>query len=533
MTESIQDANHQEHLSWLDRQLELQAKKVKTSCYKPLSQAVLSEGRSLDLQTYLQIDQALEAWTVDEFKALYKDLQVTPYQVTQYLIKRIGIYNPQYHAITQLSPLVFQEAKGLLYALETYKGDYDALWEDKPLWGIPLVVKDNIATGPDMANTAGAYALLHATTRRPSTVVRRLKDAGALVVGKANLSEWANFMTLDSSNGYSALGGQTINPHGSFDVGGSSSGSCVAVAAKLVPLALGTETAGSLVYPASQNRVVAIKPTVGAVSRDLVVPISDTQDTPGPIANTVRDAALLLQVLSGRCEGDIKTHQIPEDFARSLVMPEVAMSMSKKIQRIGLISNPEIVADYRDGDAQLMIQAVKDLQRLGYEVVPIEVSSHALKIPMFEVMLYEFYRDVNRYLASPDVDTVLSLEDLVKYNEMDPGHRAHFGQTLLTQAIDHQKRPQALSYEAALKRSVFSSSTAIYQALKSVDVLMTISNYATVLYAAAGYPAINVPMGQRLSGEPVGLTFFAGAFDEGQLIQIASHFERDRTCLNV
>lgn len=202
-----------DHRTWLEGQLALQGKQVATACRRGLSEALVAEAKTLDRQVYFEIDQALEGgdqgmgsgWDIGAFKRLYLDLGFTPYQVTQYIVQRIAFYNDTLRAITQLSPNVFKEALAL-------GAPRPEVWDSEPLWGIPLVVKDNIATGPDMPNTAGAYALLHATTKRPSTLVQKLKAAGALVVGKANLSEWANFMTLNSSNGYSALGARRSIP---------------------------------------------------------------------------------------------------------------------------------------------------------------------------------------------------------------------------------------------------------------------------------------------------------------------------------
>lgn len=524
MIQETQMMDESHHRAWLERQLEHQAQCRATACFRPLDSDLIEEAKRLNRGTYFEIDQALfhqgDVWSIEAFKDLYRKHRFTPYQVAQYILQRISVYNEGLHAITQLAPQVFREAEALWA-----DAPWEALYRRMPLWGIPVVVKDNIATGTDMPNTAGAYALLHATTTRPSTVVERLKAAGALVVGKANLSEWANFMTLDSSNGYSALGGQTVNPFGPFDVGGSSSGSCVAVAAKLVPIAVGTETAGSLIYPASQNRVVAIKPTVGLVSRDLIIPISDTQDTAGPIANTVADAALLLEVISGHCPHDPKTNLIPEGtrayFEACQLGPTENIPSHNK--RIGVLQNPAVLQDYREGDLVLIEGAIERLVGLGFTVEPVMLDPMGFETHMFDVLLYEFYRDVNRYLEHPDVNTVLNLEDIVRYNEKDLENRAVFGQSLLERSVTG--RPALPSYQEAVKRSVFRTSRAIYQALQSVDVLMTVSNYATALYATAGYPAVNVPMGFREDGEPVGLTFFGGAFMEAQLLAVAAAFE--------
>lgn len=495
------------HQKWLMRQVELQNKPLKSSCYKPLDQSILEKANSLGLETYLELNHLLEWPTLEGIQSLYQSGRTTAYDLVRYTIMRIGIYNQKLNAVSQLSPTVIEEAKAL------------GPWEpNKPLWGVPVLLKDNIATGPDMPNTAGAHALLHATTKRPAHLVSLLKEAGALIIGKANLSEWANFMTLDSSNGFSALGGQTRNPYGPYDVGGSSAGSCVAVAAGFTAIAVGTETAGSLVYPASQNNVVTIKPTVGLISRDLIVPISDTQDTAGPIASSVKDAAQLLQVLSGPCQWDAKTISAPEsqDYL-------AACHKSPDGLKIGILSNPKILADYRQGDDEVINEVIQILQRQNMIVTPVFVDDKACETNMYEVLLYEFYRDVNGYLAHPDTNTVLALEDIIAYNQKDLVNRAPYGQALLEKSTTERAKEKA--YKDLVTDNVLRASAAIYAALQEVDVIMTISNYGTILYATAGYPAVTVPAGFRPSGEPVGITFFGGAYQEALLLTVAQAFE--------
>lgn len=498
------DSHHQE---WLLRQVELQQKPHKSTCYKPLDQIILDKANGLGLDTYLELNHLLEWPKLEVIQSLYQSGLTTPYDLIRYTIKRIGIYNQKLNAVSQLSPTVIEEAKAL--------GPWDP---SKPLWGVPVLLKDNIATGPEMPNTAGAHALLHATTKRPAHLVTLLKEAGALILGKANLSEWANFMTLDSSNGFSTLGGQTRNPYGPYDVGGSSAGSCVAVAAGFTAIAVGTETAGSLVYPASQNNVVTIKPTVGLISRDLIVPISDTQDTAGPIASSVKDAAQLLQVLSGPCQWDPKTMSAPEDEDYL-----AACRRSPEGLRVGILSNAKIVADYRDGDEEIINVATALLKGQNMVVTPVNVDDKACDTNMYEVLLYEFYRDVNAYLAHPDTNTVLALEDIISYNQKDLGNRAPYGQNLLEKSVTERLKDKA--YTDLVTDNVLRASAAIYAALQEVDVLMTISNYGTILYATAGYPAITVPAGFRTSGEPVGITFFAGAYQEALLLTVAQALE--------
>jgi amidase len=216
--------------------------------------------------------------------------ELDSYTLTLYCLARIQRY-AKLNAVIELNPDALTIARTLDAERTTGK-------LRGALHGLPILLKDNVATGDQMHNTAGAKVMEDARADRDAFVAARIRDAGLVIIGKANLTEWANFMTNESNNGFSALGGQTINPHGAYDVGGSSSGSAAAVAAGLVPLSIGSETSGSIIYPAGQHSIVGIKPSLGVVSRDHVIPITDAMDTLGPMARTVEDAALLLNVIA-------------------------------------------------------------------------------------------------------------------------------------------------------------------------------------------------------------------------------------------
>ncbi|MCK8061213.1 MULTISPECIES: amidase family protein [unclassified Fusibacter] len=498
------------HSTWLEEQIKHQYEtKKQTDCRMALGKSVLRRvDRELPLSRYLELDEHLWDADITSIHKLYKEKIALPVEVVLYYIKRIYVYENVLSSVTQ----VFEEA--IDQAIELESKEFDP---ELPLFGIPILLKDNIAT-EGHPNTAGSDMLRDVTTLRASTVAEKLKEAGAIIVGKTNLSEWANFMTFNSSNGYSALGGQTVNPYGRFDVGGSSAGSAVAVAAGLIPVSIGSETAGSLVYPASQNAVVTIKPTVGLVSRDLIVPISETQDTAGPMATCVKDAALVLSSIAGGCQHDRATeHAVVKDYVG-------ALDRDIKGLRIGILSNQSVKEEYRDNDEQVILAACKVFEDLGAEVVEVELEEKVFATNMLDVLLYEFHRDVNAYLANPEVDTGLTLEAIRDSNLKDLENRAAFGQSIIDKSIDERMSPKA--YEELVDENVKIAEDAIDKVKEKVDAVLSISNYSTIAYATCGYPAITVPAGYRDSGEPVGITIFAGRYEEDLLISLGAGYEK-------
>lgn len=496
-----------EHLEWLAKQIAYQhVNPPITDAYQPLDSSVLE--KALDIlsdERYHSLDALLKRCDIKGLHALYQKDLLSPLEVTAYYLRRIKAYNPHLRALISIEPHVLSKAQAL-------KGDPSTM----PLYGVPMVIKDNISTAT-LPNTAGAHALKNTYTKRPATVVRKLMEAGAIILGKANLSEWANFMTLDSSNGYSALGGQTQNPFGPFDVGGSSSGSAVAVASRLCMAALGSETSGSLVYPASQNNVVTIKPTIGLVSRDLIVPISATQDTAGPMARSIEDAYRVLQVISGPDQGDPSTLKPRPD------QTSIAKEEPLKGCTMGLLNNLSFTSEYRDNDKEILNQATSVWESLGVKVKPIAIDDEVMTIDMLTVLLYEFKRDVSHYLSHEDVLTDLNLEKVIAHNKADMKNRAAFGQSLLEKAVF--ETPDPVLYEKTVVSNQTITTRALEDAFKKCDILMSLSNYATATYAASGYPAICIPAGFRMSGEPIGLTLIGKPWSEPDLVRFAHHFE--------
>jgi len=304
------------------------------------------------------------------------------------------------------------------------------------------------------------------------------------------LSEWANFMSSQSSNGYSAVGGQTRNPYGPFDVGGSSSGSAVAVALGLSPVSIGSETCGSLVYPASQNGVVTLKPPHDALSSTGVLPIAASLDTVGPMALSVVDTYLTYCSLGGRFELD----QHP-DFQNS--------SLHKK--KIGLALSPALSGEFRPEDLELLYRIKEELIVLGASVSTVNLPEDAFSVPLVETLYEEFEPCLSAYLDY--VGSPLSLQEILHFNAEDPPSRAPFGQDLLQTCLEthsqiHSKKTQDIQ-ETCIN--------ALQHAFNSylLDAMFNLSNYLAVLHALSGYPALTVPCGSRSTGEPIGVTFVA------------------------
>ena len=269
---------------------------------------------------------------------------------------------------------------------------------DKDLNPIPIAIKDNIDVR-GLANTAGSIALKNNTPSNDAHLIKRLKRGGYYVIGKTNLSEWANFRSYESVSGWSSIGGQTQNPFGeNRNPCGSSSGSAVAVAAGLVPIAIGTETNGSISCPASVNGVVGIKPTVGLVSRSGIIPISKTQDTAGPMAKTVKQAARVLEYMSGYDPKDKRTSTIPADFNFHFAQNLNGLSLQSK--RIGLLSS----GSEDSAGSKLLIKAAEIFRKLGTDVTTISETKEYPGEEEFFVLLFEFREGINKYLRKANSD---------------------------------------------------------------------------------------------------------------------------------
>lgn len=477
-----------------------------------------------------------EEYTIDQLQQGYRNGDFTITQVVQAYLDRIAAVDdsgPMLNAVIQINPDALTIAAELDRELKEGKSR-------GPMHGVPVLLKDNIDTHDGMETTAGSRALSGSHPPKDSFVAQKLREAGAVIIGKANLSEWANFRGNLSSSGWSGVGGQTKNPY-ILDRNpcGSSSGSGVAVSANLCMTAVGTETNGSIVCPSTANGIVGIKPTVGLLSRTGIVPISFTQDTPGPMARTVRDAAIMLGTMTGIDTADSKTAasegKMLNDYTPFLKEDGL------KGKRIGW---------YTSGRGQhykvdtLMQKAVAYIKSRGAEVVEIDkIYDPEVGSLSFEVMLYEFKDGLNKYFASlGDAAPVKNVEKLIEFNKNDTVELRYYDQQLLLEAqrkggvgskefLDILKKMNRLVRDEGIDKVMAENSLDAFMAPTGSPAWKTdlINGDAFVLSssspaAIAGYPNITVPMG-LVEGLPVGISFFGRAWSEPLLLEIAYAYE--------
>ncbi|HEX7241630.1 MAG TPA: amidase, partial [Longimicrobiaceae bacterium] len=459
---------------------------------------------------------------------------------TRAYIDRIAAVNargPGLNAVRLVNPRALQDASVL--DLERATGKVRG-----PLHGVPVLVKDNVDTADRMTTTAGSLALEGNVAPRDSFVAARLREAGAVILGKTNLSEWANFRSTRSSSGWSARGGQGRNPY-ALDRSpcGSSSGSGGAVAASYAAVAVGTETDGSIVCPASANSLVGIKPTLGLVSRSGIIPISHSQDTAGPMARTVADAAVLLGVLAGAD---------PRDEATAAGRGRAAADYTRFLDPAGLrgarigVPRAELFGYSEEAD-RVAEAALEVLRREGAVLVdPADVPHLGhYDDSEFTVLLYEFKAGLNRYLASAGPGArVRSLEDVIDFNERSRDREMpYFGQEIMLMA--QEKGPlTAKEYVDALAQNHRLSRTEGIDAVMRrhrLDALVFPTGHpphvidlvngdhflggGSSMAAVAGYPHVTVPAGYAF-GLPVGISFVGGAWSEPTLIRLAYAYEQ-------
>jgi len=445
----------------------------------------------------------------------------------------------------------------------------------QPLAGVPILVKDNIATGDKQHTTGGSVALADARAKDDATVVKRLRAAGAVILGKANLTEFANIIAVDMPSGYSSLGGQVKNPYSPTLLddrgipvvlpGGSSSGSAVSVAAGLCAAAIGTETSGSLLSPATQNGVVTVKPTVGLISRAGILPISHSQDTAGPLTRTVRDAAILLNVLAVRDPQDAATQplQRPNDYTAGLDKDGL------KGARIGVPSDPsDPLNDFYFGklparSKAVMAKAIEVLQDCGATIVRANIPTvgwiggpgttmgvlnrnplsrnkgNAANPPI--VFLYELKHDLNAYLRDWATGTkIKTMADIIAFNQANADKALRFGQDLFLAAQETRGDLSELEYRSARAMDLKAAKERgldAYMTQHKLDAVVFSGNSGASIAAKPGYPSVLVPAGfiggpmEATGGKetpdfPLGLTFAGRAWSEAKLLRFAYAYEQ-------
>lgn len=450
-------------------------------------------------------------------------------------IEAVDKRGPAINAIIELNP----DALAIAEVLDAERG---AQGPRGPLHGIPVTLKDNIDTADRMMTTAGSLALAGSTPSQDAFVAHRLREAGAVILGKTNLSEWANFRSSHSTSGWSSRGGQTRNPYAlDRNPCGSSSGSAVAVAANLCPAAIGTETDGSIICPASANSIVGIKPTLGLVGRSGIIPIAHSQDTAGPMARTVGDVAILLGALTGVDPRDPVTGE-----SRGRSHTDYTQFLDPNGMRGAKIGVARRFFGFNEKVDQLMDEAIEVMKHLGAEILdPADVvTADQLEDIEFEVLLYEFKTDLNTYLAGLGPSTpVHCLKDVIEFNER---HRdevmPYFGQDILLKARERGPLTDEVYINALETNRRLAREEGIDATLREcrLDAIVAPSGGPAWLTdvvngdhhsggssspaAVAGYPNITVPAGY-IHGLPVGISFFAGPYQEPTLIKLAYAFE--------
>ena len=412
------------------------------------------------------------------------------------------------NAVTSLNPASVERARALDLARRAAPDT-----ERDPIYGMPILLKDNI-NAAGVATTAGAVALQN-NFANDAFIVEKLLDKGAVILGKANLSEWAYFFCDDCPSGWSAMGGQTLNPYGRlrFNTGGSSSGSGASIAANYAAAAVGSETSGSILSPSSANSLVGLKPTTGSLSRTGVVPISGSLDTTGPMARSVADVIILFNGMTGYDQRDTAMPMMSDD----LQLEHRDQSMAGL--RLG--------APERYLDNELFLKALRLLS--ADEAAIVEISLPEIDTQGFGTLLgREMVRDLALYLkdhASPMV-MIDSVDDLHGFNLQRPDLRMPYGQAEVDRMIELDINPAELE---TLRNSLQSGARAAMEALfagSDLDLLLSMDNRNAAFAALANYPALTVPLGYSDSGRPVNLTLFAPPFQEQLLVDVGGRFER-------
>lgn len=493
--------------------------------------ASLLIGTRLTSATHSEFN--LEEATIATLRESIASGQMSSKKITEAYLARIASLDKKLNSIIELNPDAISIAEHCDRERLVAKRAFS------PLHGIPVLLKDNIDTADKMKTTAGSLALLEAPTpKQDAFIVQQLRQAGAVILGKTNLSEWANFRSIKSSSGWSGRGGQTHNPYVlDRNPCGSSSGSGAAIAASLAAVAVGTETDGSIICPAATCGIVGIKPTLGLVSRSGIIPIAHSQDTAGPMCRTVADAAILLTVLSGTDPNDPTTTRAAKekkDYTQFLqkdglrgMRIGVGRQYFGRNEKVDKLIEPQLQV-LKDGGATLVDVTFPKLRDFGDAE--------------YEVLLYEFKEDLNKYLSMRGTD--IRLGDLIRFNEKNAiKEMPYFGQEIFAQAQEKGDLNDRAYRIALLQSKLMTQEQGIDGVMDKdkLDAIVAPSGgpawmtdlvggdcgvfESSSVAAVAGYPNITVPAGfiQEL---PIGISFFGRAFSEPTLIKIAYAFEQ-------
>jgi len=466
--------------------------------------AIVSQLEGFSKERYQELFPLVFDQSMETIKAHISKEVFSYKELTQWYLYRIAYYesNPELalNAMISINPGVVGQAE----ALDNTPGQ-----EHHPIFGMPIILKDNINT-QQMPTTAGAAALQNNQPEADAEIVANIKSYGGLILGKANLSEWANYLCAGCPNGYSAIGGQTLNPYGirKFDTGGSSSGSAVAVAANYAVAAVGSETSGSILSPSSQQSVVGLKPTIGSLSQDGIVPISSTLDTPGPITRNLDDNSILFSAMASS-QSEATSPKVPW---------QIDTRQDLKGVRFGAFESY--------AEDSLYQKALKELETLGAEIIPINPEPMSFE-GFGDLLSADMKVDLQQYLASYASENikVKSALEVMKFNLEDSTVRIPYGQARF-EGIE----ALSLSEEEliALRKKILFEGIGYFEnpMLKhNLDALLSINNYNAGQAAAAKYPALTVPMGYTGNGEPKGLTFITKPYLEMEIYSFAKRYE--------
>ncbi len=485
-----------------------------------------TEGKTADFE--------LDETTIGILQQKMQNKEYTSRSITDLYLKRIDAIDkngPKLNAVIALNP----GAKAMADAMDKERADGKVRG---PLHGIPVLIKDNINT-KDIPTTAGALAMADNKPDKDAFVINKLREAGAVILGKTNLSEWANFRSTRSTSAWSSLGGQTKCPYIlDRNPSGSSAGTGSAVAANLCVVGIGSETDGSIVSPSSVNGLVGIKPTVGLLSRSGIIPISKTQDTAGPMARTVTDAAILLSALAGADTDDSYTKDSkPANYTKFL---DTNGLQGKRlgIEKTAFKGNPDMIA--------LLQEALALLKSKGATIVEVGLEDALKPIGTdaeFSVLLYEFKEELNKYLSTSN-SKIKSLQDVIAFNKANADKAMPFFKQEILEQAQAKGDLTSKEYLDALKKTTGISRAVIDKIMadNKLDAIIGPTNGFAVCIdlvngdydngfsfstpaATAGYPHITVPMGAA-HGLPIGLSFFSTAYKEGDLIKLAYAYEQ-------
>jgi amidase len=410
------------------------------------------------------------------------------------------------NAIISLNPNALEEARA-----RDLNRDNNKLLLDISMYGMPILIKDNINTA-GMPTTAGAIVLSENKNTQDAFIIKKLKEDGAIILGKSNLSEWAYYFCGICPVGYSATGGQTLNPYGRavFESGGSSSGSGASVAANYAVAAVGTETSGSIISPSSQNSIVGLKPTVGLLSRTGIIPISSTLDTPGPMTKNVTDSFILLNSMLGYDASDPKSVKVTQDLT--------GLEVSFKGKRFGVFKDI-----FRDS---IFKKNMDQIQEAGGEIVII--APRKVNLPGFlSILNLEMKDELPKYLNNyTDKEVKVStIKDIISYNNLEKEIRAPYGQLRFSNI---EKDTTSQADLERIKTNLKTRARTFFEALetKNLDAILSMNNSHSAYSAVAEYPNLTIPMGYKKTGEPISLTFIGKSNEEVKLLSLGYAFEQ-------